>query len=477
VFSSGAPTQAKSEPAGDQEIVWLQPATSGAAWERLITGMTHAEKSRTELGLRIDVRGAFPDQSAAIPELAIRRDGYAGTLWLRWYKQTGKTGTEHWVQELVKREPPPLAIIGGGSTDRALELARNLERLRTSLAAPPLLFITTATADRVSLDKTQDEDLMAIYPGRSFRFCFTNSQMARAVTHFIWSQPELKPKPGPIYLASWKDDPYSIDLVKRFRAMLWPDEPPATGQPLADGPPWSTIVVHSVGGFLQPNAWEAEGAEQMMEFFRAHEPTDRTLVLLPASVQSARRFLRALMRIAPTEVERFVVATGDSIDFNSIYRDRLLAWPIQDLPFTLVSFSHRNPVEQTLGFRAQTPLTPNAPGGSSSSTSTEESLLYSEIVETVAETCYRDGRLIGTADAWVEQLRKSPRFDARGNRPSAAGEYLIWLKPLREDKRVLPRARLQVFRSDASVPNGWRIIDTLEVDYQERSSAAGRVVP
>src|SRR5438094_528019 len=78
--------------------------------------------------------------------------------------------------------PPPLAIIGGGSSDRARDLARALNALHPVLPSPPLLLITTATADEVgSQDEDNSEpDLMKVYPERSFRFCFTNRQMAEA---------------------------------------------------------------------------------------------------------------------------------------------------------------------------------------------------------------------------------------------------------------------------------------------------------
>src|SRR5438874_1989635 len=40
--------------------------------------------------------------------------------------------------------------------------------------------------------------LMEVYPGRSFRFCFTDEQMAQAVVDFVWSRPELRPYGNPL---------------------------------------------------------------------------------------------------------------------------------------------------------------------------------------------------------------------------------------------------------------------------------------
>jgi hypothetical protein len=84
--------------------------------------------------------------------------------------------------------------------------------------------LTTATAD--SSDSAEDFDqpnlnpLESLYPDRTFRVCFTNRQMARAVTRFIWSRQELKPDRGPVWTALWLDDGYSRDLYKGYQAEL-----------------------------------------------------------------------------------------------------------------------------------------------------------------------------------------------------------------------------------------------------------------
>src|SRR5581483_2485383 len=126
---------------------------------------------------------------------------------------------------LARRDPPPLAILGGNSTERATEQANRLREATASLeeARRPLLLLTFATADRVGPEKTPflqgpppHEDglpLVDIYPGRTFRFCFTNLQMSSAVTSFIWTQNELRPDAFPVYTAEWEDDAYSKDLV------------------------------------------------------------------------------------------------------------------------------------------------------------------------------------------------------------------------------------------------------------------------
>jgi len=45
---------------------------------------------------------------------------------------------------------------------------------------------------------TGSTPLMDVYRGRSFRFCFTNRQVAQAVVDFVWSQPDLRPIGNPV---------------------------------------------------------------------------------------------------------------------------------------------------------------------------------------------------------------------------------------------------------------------------------------
>src|SRR5262249_62355637 len=130
----------------------------------------------------------------------------------------------------LKRQPPPLAIIGGSSSDSARELAKNLQRYAKELQLPaehrPLLLLTAATADRVApfneskagqpAAEPAGLPLMRLYPGRTFRFCFTNKQMAMAVSDFIWSRDDLRPDKDPVYMAQLNDDSYSHDLIDGF---------------------------------------------------------------------------------------------------------------------------------------------------------------------------------------------------------------------------------------------------------------------
>ena len=206
-------------------------------------------------------------------------------------------------------------------------------------------------------------------------------------------------------------------------------------------------IPYSVGTFGRPNHWEARAAETLLNVYDEHPRQHRPLVVLPATPEPGRRFLRALMRIAPVEAARFVVATGDGIDFDVIYRDRMMTWSIQDLPFALVLFCHRNPVDPG-AFELDRPgreTTVPDPGGRTS-TGTQDLLLYRDIVGTVARAAYTEQELVSSADALRERLREasSPdgrrRFDDQGNPVGGAGEYVVWLEPvLRRRPRGAPR--------------------------------------
>ena len=99
---------------------------------------------------------------------------------------TNYAPTDAWVKALAARNPAPLAIVGGWSSDRARELAEAMTAT-TWPGQKPLLLLATATADAVYPDEDnyepgyQPPKLIGLYE-RSYRFCFTNRQMAASVT-------------------------------------------------------------------------------------------------------------------------------------------------------------------------------------------------------------------------------------------------------------------------------------------------------
>jgi hypothetical protein len=506
---------------GDQEIVWLYSATSGAQWERFVSAIELAvRRLRTgpaPIEVDMDKEAAFPPQTTAIPEVSLSPAGATSHLRFRWYKLTSELKAQDWVRALLKRRPMPLAIIGGNSSDQAIGLAHALQDEGASplREAGPLLLLTTATADdEVDQSSNSAVALTSIYADRTFRFCFTNRQMAAAMVDFIWSRDDLRPDSEPVYLAYWADDPYSNDLSTRFLEALNIPEARVAGQdwaaltaflvaggfpldfggtgrrPFASaGIPISERIEYSVGSSDRPNRWEAQAADNLLKAKLTDYPTQaRPLLLItPAASQSAHRFLRALARSAPSEARRFVVATGDGIPFNAVYRDRDVAWPIQDLPFSLLFFCHRNPVDASAGFVPENPQgsesgTPTAP-----SPGTEDLLLNLDIVAAVTQAALKQHARTVDPTEFRQRMRETrwsvehglvgdetaavPLFDADGNRRSATGEHIVYLRPASSGPQIEAKGIIEVWAWQAGMRESgpaYQRQARLEVPYDVR---------
>jgi hypothetical protein len=504
---------------GEREIVWLYAATSAPTWERFVRAVqvagTRLQKDHADV--LVENANAFPRQTTAVPEITLVLRDREMRLSFRWYKLTSQQKSQDWIRALMKRKPPPLAIIGGSTSDVAIELAQQLRELAKSDEDAPLLFLTTATADTVSpadnpgqADASNPISLNRIYDGHTFRFCFTNQQMARAITDFVWSQNELRPDSDPVYMVSWEDDPYSKDLTSGFYQALRRPAVEAVARDVGSVVPggfpttpgnWAYSqfryamqsppqqIDSSVGSFSRPNRFEEKVAEYLMDELdrmdklENHRPQRQPLLVLSGQTQPSRRFLQALVRISPLKARRFVVVTGDAIAFNTIYRDRLVAWPIQDLPFSLVLFAHRNPIDIDAGF-TQT-ATPQSADSASRTTGTEDLLLFVDMVEALVGSMYqgsqppanarqlgerirlaRQVRLRGNAVSWGDE--GTPMFDELGNRYSGMGEHVVWLKPTVHDERVKPEATITVWAEKPTRKEGshWRKVgEILDISY------------
>jgi hypothetical protein len=487
--------EARPVPENDREIAWIHAATSGLLWERFVGGIQRFEESPEgrALGLRVDYDRAYLDQTAAVPDVVLSRAGSSQRLHIRWYKLTSSTDIAYWARVLSRRTPPPLAIIGGGSSDRARDLARELhlaERERGELT--PLLLITTATADRVYLgdEHVEGHELTRIYADRSFRCCFTNSQMAEALTAFLLSQPELRPHgpeslavggigqalggrglaaaanfvmglPAPVFTIEWEDDPYSLDLAEHFRAELRQRLPSRIV---------NQRVPYSTGDYFRPNTPESAAVSELARELTAY-PEQRPLLVLPAGDKPVRRFLRALAVEAPIEVRNSVAVTGDSINLDVIFRDRATSWNVQELPLPLVLFAHEDPVDWKPEWKE---------GGGQAwkgCSATHDLLLNAKIARLLVEAAWHndgEGRLILAATP--EELRTrlialDPAFfDASGNRLRASGAYVVWLQPQFSQNRVLSRGVISVWSGRAAEsPQGrqwhWQRLKQWTVEY------------
>ena len=115
----------------DREVAWLYTATNASTWERLVTAVGRSvnrlRQEHPDLQVTIDDR-TFPLQTTSVSELALTvRHGDARLL-LRWYKLTSDQKASQWIEALCHpSRRPPLAIIGGSSSDAALDLAESLQ--------------------------------------------------------------------------------------------------------------------------------------------------------------------------------------------------------------------------------------------------------------------------------------------------------------------------------------------------------------
>ncbi len=498
-------TAVRPVPPGDQEIAWIAPATSGDAWERLVAALTQLQQDWSQIhggqAFSLQLDRAFLEMTAEVPEIGLNVGGSKGRLWIRWYKLSGDNDSNRWIANLRGRQTPPLAIVGGDTSDRALELARALrDNEQQWTASAPLFLITTATAERYApkdseADQIPHEDwptLMSVYAGRTFRFAFTNSRMVQAVLDFVQETPQVWPQknneptlfagvtaagdvwtglgflsaagqlqPYYIYRLAWGDDGYSKDLAEIFSKQFAErvQEPGGKQEVFSVA---DANIPYSVGDQYQANPRENLAVDWFL-INRGGLRDRQHLLVLPTGAQRARRFLSTLCRRAPLEMRNVVVVNGDAISFNTIYRDRDVAWNILDMPVPLVFFSHRNPIDPAAGFDPQ-----------KAATGTQDVLLDRDIFEALVQCAFDGNRLLAEADsvrARLMSLRYAkqhvglageleklgrPFFDTEGNRHSGTGEHIVWLQPTFEGTRNLPQATISVWHVSGTA-NRWKL--------------------
>lgn len=498
-------------PAGDQEIAWIHAATSVSAWERFVTGVNRVARNWPEL--RVDDRRAYLEATTETPELVVSLIGRPGNIYIRWYKLSKEANAAQLTARLAGRWPPPLVVIGGGSSDRASDLARAMAGQTGWQGDAPLLFFTTATASTINdPNEPAPVDLMRVYPGRSFRMCFTNEQIARAVVDFVWSQPDLRPNGNPlptlaavglaapleslpllagqfqlcppsVSALEWDDDPYSVDLSRQFHHVF--HEAPL-GRVLVRE---RRSIPFSVGGQFSPNDWEVQAAQHLLAGL-VWSPLERQLLVLPTLAAPARRVLRAICGTLPLVGRNLVAITGDSISLNNLYRDWDIGWDVRTLPVPLVFFAHQNPVGWDWPAADEDR---NWPPGSWSAgvsdavsasslappTNTDEVLLHRDMIRLIVRAAYGidpadNGTLVTTADELRQRLHglTPPFFTANGDRLGGRGEYVGCLRPQFDDtghpsfSQVLPVGTLEIWaRGLDRTGTAWRPVKRLILDY------------
>jgi hypothetical protein len=471
-------------PKGDLEIAWLHNPTSFDSWDNFVWGVKRAEMAEdgTPSGLEVDDSAAFPHRTTAVPEIIVRCKGFEGSLRIRWYKVTDEASQESWVKALAGRNPPPVAILGGWSSDRAKELADSMRDTRWPISRP-LLFLGTATADKVDPENDnasgdQGPSLISVYD-QSFRFCFTNRQMADAVTDFVLSDPTLRPGPTdartdvssfPAYAIEWKDDPYSTDLSFKFREAFQRRTGQKSGFPRLDME--VNPVPFSTGRMNRPNPVEAEVAEHILNNL---PPIGiRTVLVVPSVTAPTRRVLRSLVQGNPLVGKRVVAVTGDGLGVNTFFRDRDFAWPVRSLPIPIVMFTHADPFGWDIpgvgtmpphGYELEQPMSGVV------RSSTEDIQLFTRLARVVSAGAFQAGSksIVRTPEALATNLRslKSAFFDQAGNRLSG-GEHIVVLRPIFPGEAPPDRphldALLEVYSHNPESA-GWHLLHTRPLSH------------
>jgi hypothetical protein len=515
LFDSGV--DYRPVPAGDQEIAFLAPATSAESWERLVAAVDalYIESQTGSFApgkFQIDKTRAFVELTAEVPEVAFWLDGAEDQrIWIRWYKLTGESNSEKWINRLIPRSPPPLAIIGGDTSRQALKLATALQEHREQWqGTPPLLLLTAATIDHYiphDLPNTYTTDrgmpqLIDKYEGRTFRYAFANARLASVMLDFMRTHDGLWPRaPVPAALVAdltaprdplarlaaaatfeycypsflvdikWEDDSFSVDLADRFLELFDKKFPLGQG-----GSPFP--IEYSVGDFYQPNPREAFVVGQILPQLKmSHD--HRQILLLPANAERVRRFLRTVVRRSTHhDMRNVVVVAGPSMSFNTLYRDHDVSWNIQDVPLPLVVFCHRNPVEESVGFHE-----PERGLTAPSATGTEDLLVYRDILESLILGAYDGPKLTDSADRLGRQLTElrwhdkrvasseAPGpllFQADHNRSPETGEHIVVLQPRVDEHGLVIEAVLRVYRADGDPGrrDAWVVVKTLTLHYE-----------
>jgi hypothetical protein len=216
-----------------------------------------------------------------------------------------------------------------------------------------------------------------------------------------------------------------------------------------------------------------------------------------------RRVLINLRQRSPNDARNLVVINGDAISFNSVYRDRDVVWSILDLPYSLLFFAHRNPIDESAGFTWDRKERAN--GGDEfpqrTTTGTHDILLYRDIFEAILYAAFDKERLLSdplevrqrlTATAWHDPSDKGSErarvcnrqvhsfdpappalFDAAGNRQSHTGEHIVWLKPHFTNDRVDLTSKISVWSLQSEqAGGGWQLYKSHDATYNQPRAEA-----
>ncbi len=307
------------------------------------------------------------------------------------------------------------------------------------------------------------------------------------------SFPDLQPYV--MHTVKWEDERYSQDMTELFQSNFKARFPMSNFIS-------EDKIPYSLGGFFHASPQE----QAMVGSFLAR-PTPvkpHSLLVLPTQTVRMRGFLLNLRQRSPADARNLVVLNGDAISFNSVYRDREVVWNILDLPYSLVFFTHRNPIDHAAGFtwtkgnRAADTIPPRT------STGTQDLLLYRDVFEaflyaafdqrqpaersaasappaasvTLASSARRTRPKIAARVAIaLHQPTRNRRafFDADGNRRGHTGEHIVWIKPNFTEDRVDLVSKISVWAMQPNENGGaWRLLEAIDATYNQSHVEEGQ---
>lgn len=206
-----------------------------------------------------------------------------------WYSAGGQLGTREALRKACERPDPPIAVVGSSNTVLTVALA---EQLRASTAAnpaqAPLLLIPWATSVLVERPEpgAGPVALLDIHPGRTFRFCPNNQQVADLVVDCL-AHHDAPALPGRAVLVVDRRDPYSADLADSFQRAIGRVAPRVQ---IVERPD-----VVDAQGLLEPiGPAEQDLADSIWKEAIADPDGQPTWVVLPLQSEPIRRLLAAL---------------------------------------------------------------------------------------------------------------------------------------------------------------------------------------
>jgi hypothetical protein len=279
------------------EIAVLTAASNTTTWTRTVGA---AEWAAQKLGLRTNADG---------DAVEIRRADGSPLVVFKRYRDVGLLEIAHRVASLSERRHPPIAVLGGSNSTAARVIAEALQDEARKRRNPPLFLLTSGTVD----------DLVEVYPNRTFRFGHPNSRQVREVVEELKLKYEDQGVDPPIFkaaLVSFDDDPLSADVARRMRAELVRvyGETRMEFQEVA--------LPTATGSHDDPSPREKDVcrllAQRMVEM-----PAQPWIVVLPTGADALRRLSIAMheaLRIHGDEVARLAydnltVVAADSLDF------------------------------------------------------------------------------------------------------------------------------------------------------------------